>query len=70
MTLMSMEGATMHPLPSRRNKFCLYLVMTLLLLGAGLFIATVLSLQPIERSFHDIISDSNAVGLRTDAGNL
>lgn len=69
MIRMSMEGVIMNPLPSKRNKLFLFILSTLLLMAAGLFLATYLSLKPIEKSFHDIVSDSNTVRV-TDRNGL
>lgn len=54
--------------PSKRNKILLSIFSTLLLLAAGLSLATYFSLKPIEKNFHDIVSDTNAVRITDRLG--
>lgn len=51
----------MNPSPSKRNRIFVYILCTLLLMAAGLSLATYFSLKPIEKNFHDIVSDANAI---------
>lgn len=44
---------------SKRNKICLSIFTTLLLMAAGLSLATYLSIKPIQKNFHDIVSDTH-----------
>lgn len=54
---------------STRNKILLFCISTLLLLAAGLCLATYISLKPIEKTFHDIVSNTNAIRI-TDRHGL
>lgn len=45
--------------PSKRNRIFLSIFATLLLLAAGLSLATYLSIKPIQKNFHDIVSDAH-----------
>ena len=45
--------------PSKRNKICLSIFSTLLLMAAGLSLVTYLSIKPIQKNFHDIVSDAH-----------
>lgn len=58
----------MNPSPSKRNKICLFILAILLLTTVGLSLATYLSLKPIEKNFHDIVSDANAIRITDRLG--